>query len=337
MVGGGDSGFRLALPWLAAPLAAAVAQPGHALLLVAPPGLGALDFQLTLAQAWLCEGSVVAGLPCGRCASCHFVQAHTHPDLKRLLPGVLALERGWATEDEVTDGGRHKPRKWIPIDEARAALAWLAMTRSRNRGKVVLLHPAEALLPAAANALLKALEEPPAGVRWVLSCSDPERLLPTVRSRCQRLVLAPPTAAEGAAWLTGQGVDAPEALLAACAGRPLDALALHRAGVNAAAWAALPAALARGEAGAWSGWPLPRAIDALHKLCHDLLVHATGAAPRYFPAASLPTPRGGVGPLLDWAAELNRVARQAEHPWSEALLLEALVSRGRSALATLRR
>ena len=327
---------RLPLPWLAAPLAQAVAQPGHALLVVGAPGVGALDFQLTLAQAWLCEGSVTAGVPCGQCTSCRLVQAHTHPDLKRLLPGALALARGWASEEEATQGGKRKPGKWIPIDDARAAMAWVAMTRSRAQGKVVLLHPAEALLPAAANALLKALEEPPAGVRWVLSCSDPERLLPTVRSRCQRLVLPPPSSADAQAWLAGQGVDAPGALLAACAGRPLDALALHQAGVDASAWAALPQALARGQAAAWAGWPLPRAIDALQKLCHDLLACATGAAPRYFPAPSLPAPKGGVAPLLDWAAELNRVAQAAEHPWNEALLIEAIVSRGRSALATLK-
>jgi DNA polymerase-3 subunit delta' len=325
------------LPWLAAPLAQAATQPGHALLVVGPPGVGALEFQLTLAQAWLCDDPAAAGLPCGHCASCRLVQARTHPDLKLLLPGALALERGWATEDEVTQGGKRKPSKWIPIDDVRAALGWIVTTRSRERGKVIVLHPAEALQTVTANALLKALEEPPAGVRWLLSCSDPERLLPTVRSRCQRFVLPMLAAAEARHWLAGQGVRSPAALLAACAGRPLDALALHQAGVDAEAWAALPQALARGQAGAWSGWPLSRAVDALQKLCHDLLARATGAEPRYFPADALPQPRAGVGPLLDWAAELRRVARQVEHPWNEALLLESLVGRGRDALATLRR
>lgn len=328
---------RLPLPWLAAPLARAAEMPGHALLVVAAPGVGALEFQATLAQAWLCEGGPVAGVPCGHCAACRLVQARTHPDLKTLLPAAQALERGWITEDEATNGGKRKPSKWILIDDVRAALSWVATTRSRDRGKVVLLHPAEALQTVVANALLKALEEPPAGVRWLLSCSDPERLLPTVRSRCQRLVLPAPTAGEATDWLQAQGVGDPAALLAACAGRPLDALALHRAGVDAAAWAALPAALARGHAAAWSGWPLPRAIDALQKLCHDLMARAAGGTPRYFPADALPAPRAGVAPLAAWAAELARVAQQAEHPWNEALLLEALVGRGREALATLAR
>jgi DNA polymerase-3 subunit delta' len=322
----------LPLPWLAPALAAAGAQRGHALLVVGSPGVGALAFLRTLAQGWLCEGTVSDGRPCGRCAACHLVQAGTHPDLRLLLPGALALEHGLATEEEVTNGGKRKPGKWIVIDDVRATLDWVATTRSRSRGKVVVLHPAEALQGVTANALLKALEEPPAGVRWLLSCSDPERLLPTVRSRCQRLRLSAPPRAQSEAWLAGQGVAAPGALLDACAGQPLDALALHAAGVDAAAWAALPAALARGQAAAWAGWPLPRVLDALLKLCHDLTARAAGAAPRYFPAASLPAVRGGIAPLLAWAGELQRVAQQAEHPWNEALLVEALVGQGCRAL-----
>lgn len=322
-----------ALPWFEAPLQQALAQPGHALLLVAPPGMGALAFQRLLAQAWLCESAPGDPRPCGHCTACRLFQARTHPDLKALLPDTLALALGWITEEEATDGGKRKPSRWIRIEQVRGAIEWMARTTSRGRAKVLLLHPAEMLQAVGANALLKTLEEPPAGARLLLSCSDPEHLLPTVRSRCQRLTLPAPPAAQAADWLAQQGVADAPALLAACSGRPLDALALHQAGVDAAAWAALPRALAQGQAGAWSGWPLARTLDALQKLCHDLLATATGAPPRYFGAETLPAAGGGVAPLLDWAAELNRVARHAEHPWSEALLVEALVTRGRQALA----
>jgi DNA polymerase III subunit delta' len=321
------------LPWFDAPLQQALAQPGHALLLVAPPGVGALEFQLLLAQAWLCEAEAGARRPCGQCSACRLFAARTHPDLKLLLPEQLRVERGWDEAGEDSEGGKKKPSRWIRIEEIRAAIEWMAKTTSRGRAKVLLLHPAEALQAIGANALLKTLEEPPAGARLLLSCSDPEHLLPTVRSRCQRLALPAPPVELAASWLAGQGVADAPALLAACSGRPLDALALHAAGVDAAAWAALPRALAQGQAGAWSGWPLARTLDALQKLCHDLLAAATGAPPRYFAAGALPAPRGGVAPLLAWAAELNRVARHVEHPWSEALLVEALVSRGRLALA----
>lgn len=333
---------RLPLPWLAGPLAQAASQPGHALLVVGAPGVGALAFQLTLAQAWLCESERVRAEggrqgPCGTCASCHLFQARTHPDLKLLMPGALLLEHGWASEEQVTDGGKRKPSRWIRIEDIRAAIEWMSRTSSRGRAKVLVLHPAEALQSVGANALLKTLEEPPSGARLLLSCSDVEHLLPTVRSRCQRLALPAPTLETATAWLEAEGVAAPQALLAACGGRPLDALALHRSGVDAAAWSALPRALAQGRAAAWSGWPLPRTVDALQKLCHDLMAVQCGGAPRYFPPDALPAVRSGMAPLLEWAAELNRVARQVDHPWSEALLVDALVTRGRQALATLAR
>lgn len=326
----------LPLPWLAPALTAAQAQRGHALLVVGAPGVGALAFVHTLAQGWLCERRGTEVRPCGVCPACHLVQSGGHPDLRLLLPGAQALVHGLAGEEEVTRGGKRKPSKWILIDQVRDALDWAATTRSRERGKVIVVHPAEALQPVAANALLKVLEEPPAGVRWLLSCSDPQRLLPTVRSRCQHMPLPAPATADALHWLDAQGVTDPAPLLAACAGRPLDALALHAAGVDARAWAALPAALARGQAAAFAGWPLPRVLDALQKLCHDLLAQTAGAAPRYFPAGSLPVAQMGVAPLLAWAAELGRVARQIDHPWNEALLVEALVGAGRDALATLK-
>jgi len=325
----------LPLPWLAAPLQQALAQPGHALLLVGSPGVGALELQLTLAQAWLCESPAAGGAPCGRCAGCRLLLAGTHPDLKLLLPEALRVARGEAAEaaDE-GEGGKRKPSRQIRIQEVRAAIDWIVTTSSRGRAKVLVVHPAEAMNLQAASALLKTLEEPPAGARLLLSCSDADRLLPTVRSRCQRIALPAPPAAQAQAWLTAQGVADAAVLLTACAGRPLDALAWHRDGVDAAAWLALPRALAQGQAAAWSGWPLPRALDALHKLCHDLMARAVGGAPQYFPPAALPAV-GEIAPLSAWAETLARVARHAEHPWQEALLLDALVSQGRRALATL--
>jgi DNA polymerase-3 subunit delta' len=329
-----------------------MAQRAHALLLVGAPGVGALECQLTLAQAWLCEAEppgAAPAPPCGRCAACRLVQARTHADLRILLPEAQRVARGWEAAADAGDGGagKRKPSRWIRIAEVRDAIDWIVTTSARGRAKVLLVHPAEALQWEAASALLKTLEEPPAGARLLLSCSDPERLLPTVRSRCQRVALPAPPTAMATAWLMAQGVGDPAVLLAAAAGRPLEALALHAAGVDAAAWTALPRALASGQAQAWAGWPLPRALDALHKLCHDLLAAAVGGAPVYFPADSLPVPGRGaaaagdvvasrVRALSAWAQALARPLRHAEHPWNEALLIESLVDQGRRALATLR-
>ncbi len=320
------------LPWLAAPLAKALAQQrAHALLVHGTPGIGSLQFTLALAQGWLCEADGPAGAarPCGRCASCRLLQSRSHPDLLVLLPEALRVALGWSAgeTEEGAEGSKSKkkPSRQIRIDEVRGAIDWIVRTASRGRAKVVVMHPADALNPQAANALLKTLEEPPRGARLVLTCAQPAHLLPTVRSRCQRLPLPPPPRDAALAWLAGQGIQGAEVLLSAAGGRPLEVLELLAAGVDAAAWSALPAAVARGRAQALAGWPVARAVDALQKLCHDAMVQAAGGAPRFFP--SLP---GGarLPALVAWSQRLSRTARHDEHPWNEALLIEALVAQG---------
>lgn len=328
------------MPWLAEPLAHALARHrGHALLVHAAAGLGAQAYALALASGWLCEAPADDGgpTPCGRCASCRLVQARAHPDLMVVLPAALRRTTGWplAGDKPDADDAKRKPSRQIRIDEVRAMIDWAHMTSARGRGKVAVLHPAEALNRQSANALLKTLEEPPPGTRLVLTCADPALLLPTVVSRCQLQRLPTPDAAAAVAWLQQHGGPADEAqarvLLAACSGRPLDALEALQTGVDAAAWAALPAAVARGHAAALAGWALPRAIDALFKICHDALVCAAGGRGVYFPALP-PLAPAALPALADWSRELTRVARHDEHPWNEALLLDALVARGAQAL-----
>jgi DNA polymerase-3 subunit delta' len=339
MVVGPDG--ALPLPWLATTLADALhTQRGHALLVHGAAGSGALPLALCLAQAWLCEAPTEGGQPtmqpCGRCASCRLVQSQSHPDLLVLLPEVLRREHGWLQAGDKAEGddGKRKPSKQIRIDEVRLLMDWCTRTPSRGRGKYAVVHPADMLNPQAANALLKTLEEPPAGTRLVLTCSDPDLLLPTVRSRCQRLRLAEPPKAVALDWLATQGVgpaDAAQVLLTACSGRPLDALAWSNAGLDAAGWAALPEAVARGHASALSGWPVPRVVDALQKLCHDALSRAAGGPARYFPEGHVPS-TGQPAALAEWSRELQRVARHDEHPWNEGLLIDALVQGGARAL-----
>jgi DNA polymerase-3 subunit delta' len=183
-----------------------------------------------------------------------------------------------------------------------------------------------------ANALLKTLEEPPGELRIVLCTSDPELLLPTIRSRCRQLRLDTPGRAEALAWLQAQGVAGAEVLLAAAGGRPLDAVALLQDGLDAERWAALPRRVARGEADAVAGLSVPRIVESLQKLCHDAMARAAGGEPRYFNAAALPPP-GPMEPLAGWSKSLARVARHDEHPWSAGLLADALVTEAQGALA----
>jgi len=328
----------LPLPWIAAPLRSALASlRAHAVLIHGPQGVGQFELAITLAQAWLCEAAPAASRPCGTCASCRLVQARSHPDLLVLLPEALREPLGWAVSDdaEAADAdkaGKRKPSKDIRVDEVRLAIGFAQTTSSRGQGKVVVLHPAERMNAVSANALLKTLEEPPGDSRLLLSCAAPDALPPTIRSRCQALPLALPDTRVACDWLAARSVAQPEVLLGAAGGQPQDALQWAADGITASVWTALPQQLASGEVGGLAAWPLPRLVEMLQKLCHDMMRVASGAPPRYFPAASLPKPSPLAG-LTSWAKELARVARHAEHPWNAGLLVESLVENARQALA----
>ncbi len=325
----------LPLPWLEQPLMQALAagsQRGHALLLRVAPGAGALALALALAQSRLCEAPAAQGVACGRCAGCRLVQSQSHPDLFVLLPEIDRRDSGWLLADDKPDDDKKKPSRQIRIDDVRGLLDWVNKTSARGRGKAVVLHPAEALNHHAASALLKTLEEPPDGTRLVLTCSDAMHLLPTVRSRCQQLVVPQPDAAVATAWLAGQGVAQADVLLAACDGRPLEVLAWQRRGIDAERWAALPAHLAAGRAGVLAAASVAQALECLFKVCHDAMAAVAAAPGRYFAPGALP-PGLSMQPLRRWHQELRQLAQAAEHPWHEALAIDALVSGAQRALS----
>lgn len=333
----------LPLPWLSATVEQALSMGhAHALLLQGAAGDGLLECAQSIAQAWLCEATAGTPRPCGQCNACHQALSGNHPDLHRLMPEDLRLQLGAAAGAAATaasagdgdgDGAartKRKPSRQIRIDEVRAAIDWVATTSSRGRGKVVLVHPAEAMNLQSASALLKTLEEPPRGARLLLSAAQPAHLLPTVRSRCQGVRLLPPPPAMARQWLAEQGLAEPEVLLAACSQRPLEALALAAAGIDAPRWAALPAAVLAGQSQAVSGWPAARVLDALQKLCHDGLALALGGSPRFFPAAVLKAP-ASLPALAAWGRTLTLQARQIDHPWNEGLLVDALLLQAQAA------
>lgn len=323
---------QVALPWLEPLLRRLVErQQAHALLIHGPEGVGQFELALSLAQAWLCE-SAAAERPCGGCAACRMVQAHSHPDLRVVVPDALAASLGWG-EVEADTASKAKPSKEIRVEAVRGAVGFAQTTSARGRAKAVVLFPAERMNAVAANTLLKTLEEPPGSARFVLASAAPDALLATIRSRCQAVALVAPAAPLAVDWLAGQGVADAPVLLAAAGGQPQAALAWAREGIDAAIWRRLPMAVSAGESAVLAGWPVPRAIDALQKLCHDAACVSVGAAARYFATSDVP---GGGDPvrLQAWMKELTRAARHAEHPWNAGLLIESLVLQGRRALGS---
>jgi DNA polymerase-3 subunit delta' len=322
-------------PWIRAQLRQLLAQRGHAWLLQGPSGLGQYTLALSLARAWLCDRPTADGA-CGQCDSCHQLEVRAHTDLAVLMPETAMLALGWPLSEKAQadlDDKKRKPSKEIRVDAMRDTLEFAQRTSGRGRGKVVLVYPAERMNHVTANALLKTLEEPAGDMRFVLASEAAHQLLPTIRSRCLAHALTWPDAEQAVAWMQEEGVPAAAApgLLRAAGGRPEDAMRLHAAGLDARTWSQWPKALVRGDISALGDWAPAQVVEALQKLCHDLLSVHTGAPPRFFDQADLP-PAASVVALTGWWRSLAATAKTVEHPFNPGLMLEDLVAQARTAL-----
>lgn len=188
----------------------------HALLLTGPAGIGKAMFSATLTKALLCQRPSETHLYCGECQSCQLLAAGTHPDCY-----PVSLE----------GSGTDKQAKEIKVDQIRQLCQSLAQTSQLGGHKLAIIDPADTLNRNAANSLLKTLEEPTADTLLILVTASPAALLPTIRSRCQRLSLQPPGREEVLAWLQAEYASAqPGALLALAEGAPFRAAALADSG-----------------------------------------------------------------------------------------------------------
>ena len=152
-----------------------------ALLLAGPAGVGKRRTAVAVAQALNCLQPVTTGSgidACGECASCRRIERGVHPDVIMIEPG---------------DTGA------IKVEQVRDAIDRAGYRPFEARRRAVIVDEADAMVPAAQNALLKTLEEPPSASVFLLVSSMPDALLATVLSRCPRLrygVLAPSEVAE---------------------------------------------------------------------------------------------------------------------------------------------
>jgi DNA polymerase III subunit delta' len=319
----------------------------HALLLHGQAGIGKLHFAQHLAKGLLCESPQPNGEPCGACPACNWFAQGNHPDYRIVVPEALAGEIGpagaqdsekAAEKGDKGDGEEGKktrtPSKEIRIEQVRALLDFTSVGSHRGGLRVVVLYPAEALNVAAANALLKTLEEPPSGVVFLLASARIDRLLPTIISRCRQWPLATPAPEAAQAWLAAQGVADAQAMLAEAGGAPLAALALaHDENRTLRDWtvaqlSAGPAcdAFACGET--LQKLPVPLVLGWLQRWAYDLLAERTAGRPRYFPQAAAALARCAAkldAPAL--ARYLKTVTRQRaveNHPLNARLVFEEL-------------
>ncbi|WP_312586032.1 DNA polymerase III subunit delta' [Atlantibacter sp.] len=180
----------------------------HALLVHALPGMGD-DALIYAISRWLMCQKPDGLKSCGQCRACQLMQAQTHPDY-------------YAPEPE-------KGKAALGIDAIREVTEKLYDHARLGGAKVVWLRDAEQLTEAAANALLKTLEEPPEKTWFMLGCRNPDRLPATLRSRCLYWHLPPPEDHWAEAWLARE-CDAPQpqriSALRLTGGAPAAALAL---------------------------------------------------------------------------------------------------------------
>jgi DNA polymerase-3 subunit delta' len=206
------------LPWHAAAnerLQAALAgnRLSHGILLHGPRGVGKEIFASAFAAAMFCSRRGARFAACGECPECLLSRAGSHPDLH------------WV--QLLKDAKEKKEKKSIGVDQIRDLSESLGMTSMRSGYSVAVIAPADLMTVAAQNALLKTLEEPAARTVLVLVTARPSLLLPTLRSRCQRVEIARPEPQAAVRWLDA-AIDggASERLLALAGGAPLRAMSL---------------------------------------------------------------------------------------------------------------
>lgn len=177
----------------------------HALLLRGPEGVGKYRFARRLVSALLCEHHEFQKRPCGDCRGCRLVAADTHPDLHALAP----LEG----------------KQQIGIDQVRSLIERIGLTPQYGGRKAVVVAPAERMTRAAANTLLKTLEEPPGDALFVLVADRAGALPATIRSRCQIVDFPVPDADTAKSWLAVElgSEEAAETALRLAHGAPLNA------------------------------------------------------------------------------------------------------------------
>ncbi len=157
----------------------------HAYLFTGPEGVGKELTAVGFAQALQCTERPGEG--CGTCSTCTRIEHHSHPDVTWLMPEDELISRGLAGRSDFT----HTPSRDIRVEQVRKLQERLCLRALEAPRKVAIVASAQALNPQAQNAFLKTLEEPAKDTVLVLLTSTPDKLLPTIRSRCSKVHFGP--------------------------------------------------------------------------------------------------------------------------------------------------
>jgi DNA polymerase-3 subunit delta' len=319
----------------------------HATLLAGHPGVGKLVLAEAMAAGLLCEspGPQRQHRPCGTCQSCRWFLAGNHPDYRRISPDQ---DDDPGDEDaSAKANSKKKPSDTIKVDQIRALEDFVYVGSHRRGKRLIVISPAEAMNHAAANSLLKILEEPPATVYFILVSSKWRLLLPTVKSRCRKVLISRPDPLRAQAWLTseavGVGIRDAEKLLQITGGSPLTAATWAEQGWLDAYQSSIDVLTHPDEgplamAGRWESQlrasperSLESLVAQIQKWLVDLIQVKLIGKPRFHLAwrenLQILAEPSSLGRLFNCYNELMEIRAVAGHPLNTQLFLEDLATR----------
>ena len=322
------------------------ASRGHALLLRGRKGIGKLGFAQYLAKFLLCEKPSSERQACENCSSCRWFEQGGHPDFRLVELSELSDEINTRVRSDTEANtevrpsntkSKKKPSKQIIVEQIRALTDLINMSSHRGGYKIILIHPVETMNVAAANALLKNLEEPPPQTLFILVTHRPHHLLPTIRSRCRQIAMPTPDFTQAIDWLDQQGIKDPKAslALAAVGYAPLAALEYyddeyflqHESFIKhiSTLKSLNPIFLAE----EMQKSDLPTVVNWLQKWCYDLISYRITGRIRYHLA--MQTTINALVPKIDprqlarYLRSLIDMQRLSHHPLNPRLFLEEIL------------
>jgi len=307
----------------------------HSLLLIGQKGLGKFDLARQFAASLLCEQPRADGVACGKCLACNWYAQGNHPDSRLLQPEAMG--------DEVElEEGKKKPSQQITIDQVRGLDEFLNVGTHRGGLRIVVVNPTEAMNRNTANALLKTLEEPAPSTLFLMVSSEPMRLLPTIRSRCQVVPVPLPNPKQAEKVLADEGVADARRWLALAGGSP--GLAMAFAASGQLVWLemlikrlsagrgvdplAMAGELEKAVKDSKGKVLLKHVVDALQKWVVDLTLAKNGMPIRYFlPQATTIASLADMIPavrLIHSYRDMISRRQEAEQPLNARLFLEGI-------------
>lgn len=319
----------------------------HAVILKGKKGIGKYTFARCLAQSLLCHSPTTNRVACGHCISCGWFEQNGHPNFYSVMPDALPAdsndERKHTTSKETSTAAAKTKKtlsQQIAVDQIRRLNDFVYQTGHQDGYKVILIYPAETMTHAAANALLKKLEEPPADVFFILVTHQVQHLLPTIRSRCQQIAMPVPSVETSVAWLKQHGIDTPELILPLNDFSPLSAWSFVQEQLAVPHQHFIeqmtdqqkfdPFTLAQ----SLHAISLSTATNWLQKWCYDLVSHRTTGKVRYYVQSqsiihTVSQPMDLIA-CITFARALNDKQKLSAHPLNARLFLEEMFIRYRT-------